>query len=100
MPRGQKADIGSTRVAPNGYHYTKVADFEWALTHHLVMQEKLGRMLRANERVHFVDGDRTNLDPDNLDIKETKGGKEKKIESLRQKIAALQAQLENLLDEG
>jgi|TARA_Y100000296_G_C5134324_1_gene237347 hypothetical protein len=97
--RGQKSDIGSTRVAPNGYHYTKTDEFEWRLTHHIVMEEKLGRDLMAHERVYFVDGDRTNLDSDNLLIREVTGGRKKKIAELKAKISRFEAQLADLLED-
>lgn len=97
--RGQKSPIGSTRVAPNGYHYTKTDEFVWRLTHHIVMEEKLGRDLMAHERVFFVDGIRSNLDPDNLLIREIVGGKKKKIAELTAKISHLEAQLAHLLED-
>ena len=96
MPRGQKADIGSTRIAPNGYHYTKSDEYNWRLTHHIVVEEKLGRRLLAHERVSFIDNDRTNLSPDNLNVVETKGGTKSKKVEIRTKIAYLEAQLRDL----
>tara|TARA_R100000656_G_scaffold110240_1_gene82294 strand:+ start:174 stop:476 length:303 start_codon:yes stop_codon:yes gene_type:complete len=96
MPRGQRADIGSTRIAPNGYHYTKSDEYNWRLTHHIVAEENLDRRLLPHERVRFVDGDRTNISADNLEVVETKGGvKAKKIE-IRTKIAYLEAELRSL----
>lgn len=50
------ADRGT--AAWNGY--TKRA--------HLVMEQKLGRPLRAGERVHHIDGDKTNDEPRNLQV--------------------------------
>ncbi len=67
MARGRKATIGDTRVAPNGYHYTRT-EGGWESTHRLVLREKLGRAVGADERVRFLDGDRDNLDPDNLEV--------------------------------
>jgi hypothetical protein len=63
------------------------------------MEEKLGRDLMAHERVFFVDGIRSNLDPDNLLIREIVGGKKKKIAELTAKISHLQAQLAHLLED-
>ena len=54
MPRGQKAEVGATRVAPNGYHYTKSDEYNWRLTHHIVMEAKLGRKLLPHYRVLFM----------------------------------------------
>lgn len=39
----------------------------------LVMEEQLGRSLRKNERVEFVDGNEENLDPDNLRLRRDTG---------------------------
>lgn len=60
MARGQLAEVGSTRVAKNGYHYTKVeghprANNGWILTHWLTAEEMLGRHLNENESVRFID---------------------------------------------
>lgn len=55
MARGKTAEIGATRTAPNGYHYTKLADRGWVLTHWLIMEEKLGRQLTKDESVRFKD---------------------------------------------
>jgi hypothetical protein len=63
------------------------------------MEEKLGRNLMAHERVFFVDGDRSNLNPDNLLIREIVGGKKKKIAELKSKISHLEAQLAHLLED-
>ena len=65
MSRGSKSKEGDTRVAANGYHYTRTAS-KWRLTHHIVVEQFLGRSLRKDERVSFDDGDRTNLSSVNL----------------------------------
>jgi hypothetical protein len=54
MPRGKAANVGDTRTAANGYHYTKTVE-GWRLTHHIKMEEHLGRPLKENERVEFID---------------------------------------------
>ena len=95
MPRGQKASNGDTRVAPNGYHYTKTADV-WRLTHHLVAEEKLGRSLLKAERCFFIDGDKQNLEPKNIRVEVMSGGVDKKIEEIEEKIEELKIQLKNL----
>ena len=100
MPRGQKAEVGATRVAPNGYHYTKSDEYNWRLTHHIVMEEKLGRKLLPHERVLFMDGDRSNIEEDNLEIRETKGVVNAKKIEIRTKIAYLEAQLRDLKELG
>jgi hypothetical protein len=90
--RGSRSDEGETRVAKNGYHYTKTEE-KWRLTHHIVAEEKLGRPLRPTERVVFLDRDRTNLDPDNI------GVKRKTTASLRKKEAYLVRHIEELTQE-
>jgi hypothetical protein len=87
--RGSRSEVGDTRTAKNGYHYTKTEE-KWELTHHLIAEEKLGRKLTADERVVFVDGDRTNLDPDNIEVRR------KATASLRRKEAQLVTRIEEL----
>lgn len=67
MPRGQAAPDGSTRVAPNGYHYTKVAGRGWVLTHWLVAEKARGgqEIDPKTEMVRFK-GSRRDLSPDNI----------------------------------
>jgi DNA-directed RNA polymerase subunit L len=94
--RGSRSEVGDTRVAKNGYHYTKTEE-RWRLTHHILMEEKLGRPLKENERVVFVDNDRTNLDLDNLEVRiKTTSTLRKKEANLVARITELQAQLEEV----
>lgn len=94
--RGRAAQVGSTHITPNGYHYTR-SDDKWVLTHRLMMEKELGRPLRSNERVIFRDGDKTNITLENLRLVEIKGAsKAKRIANLRAKIDELQAELEEL----
>ena len=95
MARGKNAKVGDTRTAPNGYHYTRTKK-GWRLTHHLVAEKKLGRPLRKNERVYFIDNDRTNITEDNLHVKPVKT-KEDKLAEIDNKIAILQTEREELL---
>lgn len=58
MTRGQTAEVGATRIAKNGYHYTKVdghprAQNGWILTHWLTAEKMLGRHLEENEMAKF-----------------------------------------------
>lgn len=80
---------GTTRVSANGYHYTKV-NGTWRLTHHIVMEEVLGRSLLPNERVCFNSSDKLDLRPENLRI-QIKG-----TVKLRQKKDQLEARIEDL----
>ena len=101
MARGKASTIGAERWSPNGYHYTRTPD-GWELTHRLVAAEKLGRPLTEEERIRFVDGDRTNLKPTNINVYIVKKGTilkrisvlEAKKEAIDFEIAELKAQLE------
>jgi hypothetical protein len=90
MPRGQAAKDGDTRVAPNGYHYVRV-DGKWILKHWLVAQEKLGRDIKPNEMVYFVDGCKTNFKPSNIQVKI------KKTSSMRKQVALIEARIQELM---
>jgi|SRR5215831_1190528 len=94
--RGKASKLGDTRISPNGYHYTRTAD-KWELTGRLVMEELLGRPLKPNERIRYIDGDRLNNDPSNLRVLETKPqGPNRRKAQLEARIADLKAELENL----
>jgi hypothetical protein len=96
MARGQSSKVGDTRVSPNGYHYTRT-DKEWRLTHHLLAEKKLGRLLNKDERVIFVDGKRSNLSPDNLKvIVKGSGSVARQRARLTARINELTAQLNEL----
>ena len=98
--RGRKSEIGQTRTAPNGYHYTRTAR-GWKLTHRLVAERSLGRALSQNERVRFRDGDRTNLHDENLEVyKVGSSSIAKRRAHLENKIEELQAQLKELADDA
>lgn len=89
MTRGSAAQEGATMVSKNGYHYTKQGS-RWRLTHHIVAEKKLGRDLREDERVSFLNGNKEDLHPDNLLV--TVKGKA----SIRQRIARLEARISEL----
>jgi hypothetical protein len=67
MARGKASEAGDTRVSSNGYHYTRTVK-EWRLTHHIMAEQLLGRPLADNERVRFKDGNRYNLEADNIEV--------------------------------
>lgn len=92
MTRGSAAQEGATMVSKNGYHYTKQGS-RWRLTHHIVAEKKLGRDLREDERVSFLNGNKRDLHPDNLLV--TVKGKA----SIRQRIARLEARISELQGE-
>lgn len=101
MPRGQAAEDGDTFVNQNGYHHTKV-DGKWRPTAHIIAEKKLGRSLdKDTEIVRFVDGDRNNLNPDNITVqpRPNKKSKEARIAQLEVRIAELQQELKLLQEE-
>jgi hypothetical protein len=90
MTRGQIAPDGSTRTAPNGYHYTKEHG-EWRLTHHIIAEKEiLKRPLRKGERVSFGKGGKSVLKASNIIV--TAAGKS----SARRRIAILEARQEEI----
>jgi hypothetical protein len=106
MPRGQVAEVGATRVAKNGYHYTKIAAGDWKLTHWITAEKKLGRELTENEMVQFVEP-KYKKDPYNPDgvrvIKKRTSSLRKRKAQVEARIAELQAELSGIneqLNEG
>lgn len=101
MPRGQAAEDGSTFTNQNGYHHTRV-DGKWRPTAHIIAEEKLGRAVdKETEIVRFIDGDRSNLDPDNITVqpRPNKRSRAARIAQLESKIFDLQAELVELKQE-
>lgn len=100
---GRSPYAPGTQRFVNGYAVIKQEDGTWAYKHHLIAKEKLGRDLKANERVCFKDNDRTNLDPDNIEIKWKLPAKQyqrqshlrRQIITLRSKLRQLEEQLES-----
>jgi len=90
MPRGKSSPIGAITINANGYSQTKIGEGEWLGTHVVILQERLGRKLRPGERASFKDGDKTNLDPENIVLIETMNNR-----SINAKIAKLQAEIED-----
>lgn len=93
MGRGKTADVGTTRVAPNGYHYTKVEDRGWVLTHWLTMEKQLGRRIDpAKEQVRFKDK-KAKRDP--YDVRGLVIVK-KRTSSLRRRLAVVEDRIREL----
>lgn len=93
MGRGNVAKIGDTFVNANGYHNTKTEN-GWELTHRLVAAKQLGRPLTSKERVEFVDGDKTNLNPINIRVKTVRTSSLRKRQAVvEEKIREYQAEL-------
>lgn len=100
--RGKSSDIGATRVAQNGYHYTRT-DEGWKLTHRLVAEQSMGRKLGPDEFVRFEDKDKTNLDPSNIRVRKRRDGqsyKAKRKAQLEARIDELQSEVEDLSSQG
>jgi hypothetical protein len=98
--RGKNAKPGDTRVAPNGYHYTRTKLDGWRLTHHIIAEKTLGRPLKDGERVSFRDKDRTNLDPSNIVVNAMGNNSLRKTRArLEARIQELQAQLHDVESE-
>lgn len=95
MGRGQVAEVGAERVAKNGYHYTKLEDRGWVLTHWLTAEAMLGRPLEEDEMVKFVEPKFKRTPKDPAGIKVIK----KKTTSLRRRKAQIESRIQELTDE-
>lgn len=89
MSRGRAAAVGDTNVSDNGYHYVKTKD-GWRLAHHIIAEDKFGIKLNGEYTARFKDGNRNNLDPDNIILLEKGKG------SLRKRQAVIEARIEEL----
>ena len=99
MPRGKTAEVGDTRTAPNGYHYTKT-DAGWRLTHHIAAEQYIGRPLKENERVEFVTKDRLNFEENNIRVViQGRGSLRRRKAQLEARIRELQAELDDVKKE-
>jgi hypothetical protein len=100
MARGAPAELGTERIAPNGYHYVKMereGHTQWVLKHWVVMEEHLGRPLAPDERVRFKTGKRDDLTIDNLELLKRGGPNlKKKLAQLKTRRVELDAQIEDL----
>lgn len=98
MPRGEVAEVGATFVNKNGYHHTKT-DTGWKATHVVKMEAKLHRPLMPHEYVKFIDGDKTNLNIDNLElrVRGDRKGPQARIDVIDAQIEELQAEREELV---
>jgi hypothetical protein len=98
MPRGGRIEpypLGAERLV-NGYVVVKTRA-GWRYKHHMIAEQKLERTLLDNERVVFVDRDRTNLDPENIDIKWKRPTQRyKKRRQLRRKLVQAEEKVREL----
>jgi len=87
------------RIAPNGYSYVK-HNGKQRLLHHVIAEETLGRKIEKGERVSFIDKDRTNFDPNNIQVLKVSKSKANRIAVLKEKIKMYQTELSELLSDG
>ena len=65
----EKALTSGTRaVLPSGYILVRVRPAMHIYEHRLVMEQKVGRALRSDERVHHINGDRSDNRVENLEL--------------------------------
>jgi hypothetical protein len=91
VSRGANKPVGSERWSQNGYHYTKTKE-GWQLTNRMLLAEKLGRPLEKHERAIFVNGNKRDLRPENIELATIKTN----TDSLRKREAELEAKLEEI----
>jgi hypothetical protein len=61
-------EVGSERISVDGYIEIKVAEpNHWRLKHRVIYEQHYGIKLSSNDAIIFVDGNRLNLDIDNLE---------------------------------
>lgn len=97
MPRGQAAEVGTETIAQNGYTWVKT-EVGWKYKHHLVAEENLGRSLLPTERAIFLDGNRTNFDPENIAV-EVSQRRRNRVFLLETKIDKMIGDLEEMKQE-
>lgn len=70
--------VGDVVVSANGYSYTYIPDRSGKpvriLTHWLIAEKKYGRPKKDGEKVVFIDKDRKNLNPSNIEYTTKPGG--------------------------
>lgn len=96
MARGQTVEVGATRVADNGYHYTKTEE-GWRLTHHIIAEQNLGIKVTSEHTVRFIDGKRANLKASNIQVvPKGKGSLRRRRARIETRIDELQAELKEI----
>ena len=57
---------GGRYLNENGYYRVYVGNLRYEYEHKLIMSKMLGRTLTSNEKVHHIDGNKVNNNPENL----------------------------------
>lgn len=58
--------VGTVVTHSDGYRYIKLADRKWQLYQRYIWEQENHKKLKKSQVVIFLDGNRDNLDPDNL----------------------------------
>ena len=103
--RGSRREVGSICYNGKGYALIKIekeGKTSWKLYHQVIFEQKMGRPKRPNERLYFIDGDITNLSPDNIssrtlgenNIRRRKRVIEEKIKILQEELNSINKEIE------
>jgi hypothetical protein len=100
VTRGEVKKIGDRFTNKNGYTYQKT-DKGWEPVLHLLAEQKLGRPLKPEERPIFKDGNRHNLNLDNVEVtlKYSRQSLQAKLVRIEEQIRELQEQAQELRDQ-
>ena len=94
MPRGVADPVGTRRKRQNGYWETKTK-LGWERDHNIIAEQKLGRPLdHSKEWAYFIDGDKDNLSPDNIEVRPVRSVKIKRSLQLRTQVKKLRQDLD------
>ena len=60
--------VGTKSKQPSSGYWMIKTKNGWRFLHRVIKEEQLGRFLKPDERVRIKDGNKDNLDPDNLEL--------------------------------